>query len=415
MLAEIVSIGDELTSGQRLDTNSQWLSQQLAELGIRTGFHTTVADDLEANLRVFQAAVQRADLVIATGGLGPTADDLTREVLARLNGVELVLDQASLDHIRTLFARRERPMPERNTVQALFPRGSRVIPNPHGTAPGVAMTFSRPDGEDVHLFALPGVPKEMEQMWFQTVRDEVRRLSGGGSTLIHHAVRCFGIGESEMEARLGDLIHRGRHPLVGITASGATLTLRITAHAATREEGQALIAPTVSFIHKRLGELVYGEGDEEMEDAVVRLLAARGQSASTAEWGTAGMIADRLGRAAADRTYRGGLVGFSRPNWEVLLGLNVGTLTSLNQEDLVKAMAQSCRSQFQSDWALAVGPFPDEASANPAGLFSAAVASADGVMSQSFTYAAHPDIQRPRGGKHALDLLRRALLRNLGH
>ena len=141
MRAEVISIGDELTSGQRLDTNTQWLSRRLGELGVETAFHTTVADDLDANVAVFRAAIERADIVIASGGLGPTADDLTREALARAAGRDLVFDEGALRHIEQLFARRSRPMPERNKVQAWFPAGSRVVPNPQGTARGSTWTF----------------------------------------------------------------------------------------------------------------------------------------------------------------------------------------------------------------------------------------------------------------------------------
>ena len=143
MLAEVISIGDELTSGQRLDTNSQWLSTRLGELGVEVRYHTTVADDLDANVRVFREAIERADIVVATGGLGPTADDLTRDALAATIGQPLVLDAASLAHIEGLFARRRRPMPESNRLQAMFPSGSRVIPNPTGTAPGIDLEVPR--------------------------------------------------------------------------------------------------------------------------------------------------------------------------------------------------------------------------------------------------------------------------------
>src|SRR5580704_15978060 len=160
MKAEIISIGRELTSGQNLDTNSQWLSRRLAEMGIPVGFHTTVADNLADNVDCFRKALERADLVVVTGGLGPTQDDLTREALAQVAGVELVEDPASVEHIREMFARRGRPMPERNRVQALVPRGAQPIPNAAGTAPGVWMTVG-----DTIVAALPGVPTEMYRMF----------------------------------------------------------------------------------------------------------------------------------------------------------------------------------------------------------------------------------------------------------
>src|SRR2546425_3154867 len=155
MKAEIISIGSELTSGQNLDTNCQWLSRRLAEIGIPVGWHTTVADDLEDNVAAFRIAAQRAQLVLATGGLGPTQDDLTREALARLAGVELVFHPESYEQIRQMFARRGREMPERNRVQALFPAGAEPIPNTCGTAPGVWMRHG-----DCLLAAMPGVPTE---------------------------------------------------------------------------------------------------------------------------------------------------------------------------------------------------------------------------------------------------------------
>src|SRR5713226_9344503 len=173
MKAEILSIGSELTTGQNLDTNSQWLSLRLAEIGIGVGWHTTVADELEDNIDAFRIATQRAQLVVATGGLGPTLDDLTREVVAKVAGVELVFNEPSFEHIKELFARRNRPMPERNRVQAYLPAGAEVIPNPFGTAPGFAISLS--PGLPVPLspcllFAMPGVPSEMFAMYEQQVK-----------------------------------------------------------------------------------------------------------------------------------------------------------------------------------------------------------------------------------------------------
>src|SRR5688572_751903 len=197
MRAEIISIGDELTTGQRLDTNSQWLSQRLNELGVQVLFHTTVADDLDANIAAFRQAVDRVDVVIATGGLGPTADDLTREVLARLTGTELVLNESALEHIRSLFARRHRDMPERNVVQAYFPAGSTVIDNPNGTAPGISIAVNRSTGGGAaQVYALPGVPAEMIEMWKTSVAPDLVRLGAGQRIIRHRAIRCFGIGES---------------------------------------------------------------------------------------------------------------------------------------------------------------------------------------------------------------------------
>ena len=171
MKAEIISIGSELTSGQNLDTNSQWLSLRLAEIGIPVGWHTTIADDLEDNVAAFRIAAQRAEVVIATGGLGPTQDDLTREVLAQVAGVELVFDQASFDHIAAMFARRRRVMPERNRVQALFPAGAEAIFNARGTAPGIWMKIGA-----AAIACLPGVPSEMFAMFENEVKPRLLKV-----------------------------------------------------------------------------------------------------------------------------------------------------------------------------------------------------------------------------------------------
>ncbi len=179
MKAEILSIGSELTSGQNLDTNCQWLSRRLAEIGIPVGFHTTVADNLDDNISCFQIATQRADLVIATGGLGPTQDDLTREVLAKVAGVELVEDASSLEQIQQMFAKRGRVMPERNRVQALFPIGAEVIRNTCGTAPGIWMKL----GKSI-VVAMPGVPSEMFVMFAEQVQPRLALMGIGGGVFI---------------------------------------------------------------------------------------------------------------------------------------------------------------------------------------------------------------------------------------
>ncbi|HEX7380453.1 MAG TPA: CinA family nicotinamide mononucleotide deamidase-related protein [Pirellulales bacterium] len=414
MNAEIISIGDELTSGQRLDTNSQWLSQRLGEMGIAVRYHTTVADDLEANVGAFRLAAGRADIVVATGGLGPTADDLTREALAGMLGVELELNQSELDHIRSLFAHRKREMPERNMVQAMFPAGSRVIANPHGTAPGIDMIVPPPLGRPSRIFALPGVPAEMKEMWQATVAPRLLEQGAGGQVIRHRRIKCFGVGESDLEGMLPDLIRRGRVPSVGITVSEATITLRITASGRTPEECLTAMTPTEITIRQCLGALVFGDEEDELPDAIVRLLAERGETLATVEWGTAGLLAHWLGDViGGGEVFRAGLIVRDGTALNNLLhvGEKVVERHAVAGGELAAAMASAAREQTGTDYGLAIGPLPPlEPAATEPAVYYFALASRDGVVTRSSPFAVHPAIVKPRAGKQALNLLRLQLL-----
>ena len=318
MLAEIIAIGDELTSGQRLDTNSQWLSRELGILGIPVRYHTTTSDTLEAGVDAFRIAARRAQVVVATGGLGPTADDLTRDVLAELSGKQLILSEQALEVIASRFSVRHAVMPESNRRQALFPDGSCPIENPDGTAPGIAVSLPASDGwGDGHgcvVYVLPGVPAEMRRMWNETVSIELKKGKGSKKVLRHRRLKCFGAGESAIEEMLPGLIERGHDPTVGITAHEATITLRISAWADDQDSCMKKIFATENMIREKLGQLVYGEEDDEVEDAAGAALIAASASLATIEAGTAGRVAALFAQAADRRQigtepfFRGGLV-----------------------------------------------------------------------------------------------------------
>ncbi len=414
MIAEILSIGDEITSGQLLDTNSQWLSLRLEELGIRVLFHTTVGDEMDAIVAAFRAAILRCDVIVATGGLGPTADDLTRDAIARAAGRELVLREEALEHIRGLFARRNREMPQRNLVQAFFPEGAEIIPNRNGTAPGIDLAVGREGKTPARIFALPGVPAEIVEMWQETVAPRLRLAGAGGRIVRHRKIRCFGAGESKVEAMLPDLIRRGRVPRVGINASKATIILRITAEGATEQECDAAIAPTADTIYRCLGDLVFGEGDEELQHAVVRLLRRSGKTLATAEWGTAGLVAEWLGEAAGvGDCFAGGVAAGTLDALERVLQTPLERIESsaASDNDRVTAMAEACRTLFGADYALAVGRFPsgETTDAEPR-LVALAFASGDSIKVKSVPFAGHPALLRVYLAKQALDFARLALL-----
>jgi len=412
MQAEILSIGSELTSGRNLDTNSQWLSRRLAESGIATGWHTTIADDFDANLEAFQIASRRAKIVLATGGLGPTQDDLTREVLARLAGVELVEDAGSLEVIREMFRKRSRVMPERNRVQAIFPVGAEVLPNDRGTAPGVWMSHGQS-----FIAAMPGVPTEMYAMFANQVLPRLKTLGLASGVILQRKINTFGMGESHVEQLLFDLTRRDHVPEVGITASGAVISLRILARGATTEEALAQAAPIERVIRQRLGDFVFGIEDEELPDAVAALAVRRRVSVSVAEGVSGGLLSDALTSVpGASAWYRGGIIAYDDRLKVEFLGVPSETLAEHGtvSEAVAKAMAVGCRTRLGTDLALATvgiagpGPLGED---RPAGLVWVALAHAQGEESATFSWVGNRTEVRRRTAKLALNLLRLHLLR----
>jgi nicotinamide-nucleotide amidase len=285
-----------------------------------------------------------------------------------------------------------------------------VIDNPAGTAPGIDIEIARAGRAAARIFALPGVPAEMKEMWEQSVAPAIAAMLGSPRVIRHKQIKCFGVGESDLEAMLPNLIRRGRDPQVGITVHGATITLRITASGDSAEACYRAMEPTIATIQQCLGSLVFGEGDDELEHAVLGLLASQNKSLATAEWGSGGVIAHWLSSAAKHtERFLGGVVVRTSATLTALLGIDADR-ASQSPSQIVAAMAQACRDRLGADYGLAVGELPDvDPNASEPPLLYLAVATPTKVTSKSFPYAGHPDILKSRGAKQAMNLLRLTL------
>lgn len=411
MRAEIISIGTEITSGQNLDTNAQWLSRQLAEIGIVVGWHTTIADDLEINLEAFRIASKRAHLTLVTGGLGPTQDDLTREVMAQVAGVELIHDPDSEDRIRKIFEVRNREMPESNRCQAYFPKGAEPLLNECGTAPGVWLKTGQ-----CWFGAMPGVPREMKVMYANQVVPRLLKLGIAQGVQLERKINCFGASESQVEEKLMGLTRRDHVPEVGITASNATISLRILARAENREAAEKQIAPVEAIIRERLGEWVFGADEERLEHAVLQLLAEQRKSLTVVEGVTGGWLTSMLTSVSgSSHWFRGGVIAYDQKLKTVLAHVPSELIEEhgIVSSEVAEAMARGGRAALGSDFALSTVGVAGENQAGPGkqpGLVYVALASGKGVISKSHSWLASREEIQSRTAKMALNLLRLQLL-----
>ncbi len=390
IIAEIIAIGDELTSGFRLDTNSQWLAQQLGDLGVVVLHHSTVGDDMDANVDVFRHAFTRADLIITTGGLGPTADDLTRQALAKAAGVELELHDDQLEHLKAFFTRRGRTMTPSNEIQAHFPAGAKVVPNPEGTAPGIELGY-RSKERATFVFCLPGVPAEMKQMFAQTLQKRIKDITGETQIIHHHVVRCFGSGESHIESLLPDLVKRGRDPQVGITASRGTISLRLTTKADSIAECLKIMAPTLKTIDGCLGDLVFGFNDDTLESVVAARYVEARKTISITDAGMLGAPGVLLKQSAAP------LVAAEIADFE---------------KDGVTTRAVEILERSGSDVGVAIGPIERDEAIVAAGeskyVVAVATKGSDDVKTHEFMFSGHSAIRETLANKRVLNVLRLA-------
>ena len=405
-VAEVIAIGDEITSGQRLDTNSQWISRQLEELGVTVAYHSSVGDNLAQMQTVFAAATERADIVVCTGGIGPTADDLTREVIAKTAGVELEFNESVVEHIRSIFQGHGREMPESNNRQAYFPATSVVVENPEGTAPGIELFLPKRSST---VFALPGVPYELKQMW-PHVESAINQLTGRTLTTLHHVIHTFGGGESQVEQMLGGLTERDQVPRVGITASHATISLRITAMAESEAACIEQMQPTIKTIQETLGDMVFGENGAELQDVVFDLLREKSQTISLVDFGFGGLAYQPM--AAFDAKGKFVQAGISMGRQQMASWVSDQTLPT---SDLIKLGAIKIRERFGTDIGVAVGP-PEKTveavgdSEPKARIYELAIATDETTQIQTLKYGGHSKLRAAKTAKQILNAIRLHLL-----
>ncbi|MGI6208537.1 MAG: CinA family nicotinamide mononucleotide deamidase-related protein [Anaerolineae bacterium] len=386
--AEIIASGTELLLGDTVDTNSAYIAQKLRDLGVDVYFHTTVGDNVRRLRSAIEIAASRANLIIITGGLGPTVDDVTREAVASAIGRPLVFSEELLEQIADRFARFGRTMSDNNRRQAFIPEGATPIPNPVGTAPA----FRAELGEAV-IIALPGVPREMHYLMEHAVIPYIRALVGA-ACIRSRVLHCAGLGESQVDALIGDLME-GTNPTVGLSAHPGRTDIRITAKADTPEHAEALIAPVQATISERLRGYVYGADEDRLATVVARLLRERGQTVHLVETVTAGLVAQELIEADAS-----------------VVGEHVVREWSGDAEEAqALEAAQSIRPASDSAVvlaSLAADPAPD-APEGRGRRAAVAVVSPEGTATAAFNFGSHPGLFQPWVANHSLFTLWRAL------
>ena len=414
MKAEILTIGDELLRGEIIDSNKSFLSQRLLTLDIETRWHVTCADDRDDMREIFLRAAERSEVVLVSGGLGPTRDDLTMEVLAATFGRQLVLHQPSLDALRAFFARFGREMAAINEKQAWFPEGADVLDNPIGTAPG-AMLEVRSGGHPALFFCMPGVPRELYKMMDEQVLPRIASRRKIETWQRAALLRTFGIGESNLDEMLRDVTLPPGVEL-GFRTQFPDNHVRPVARAKTEAEAQANLETACRALRERLGALVYAEGEETLESVTGRLLIERKATLAVAESCTGGLIGALLTETPGSSAYfKGGVVAYWNDAKAALLDVPEAVLAEHGavSEPTARAMAEGVRKRFATDLGVATtgiaGPTGGSAE-KPVGLVYVALATAEGSQVRELRLAFDRERNRRLTAQIAIDWVRRHLL-----
>ncbi len=408
MIAEIVSVGTELLMGQVVNTDAQYIAQRLAPLGFQVFYHTTVGDNVKRLSAVVHQAVERSDVVVFTGGLGPTDDDLTKETVASALGLTVELIPEEAERLKKHFEARGYPLTPNNLKQASFPKNAVILPNAFGTAPGCIMT-----AEDKTAILLPGPPRELFPMFQDHVMPYLERLSG--NKLYSRELRIFGKGESAVTYELRDIIESQTNPTVAPYVKTGEVTLRVTALCQSEEEGERLARPMIGEIIFRLGDIVYSTVGESLPETCARMLTDDGQTLAIAESCTGGLIASELvAIPGCSRFLLEGCVAYSDAAKVSRLGVRQETLDRFGavSEPCAIEMAEGMRRTSGADYALATTGFagPEGGTAqDPVGTVYIALARPGETLSKRISLFGERARIREIAALHAFDMLRRKL------
>ncbi len=404
--ASIVSIGNELLNGRTVDTNAAYIAGRLRTISLPVvGVHS-VPDEEPAIERALSLAAGEADVVVTTGGLGPTDDDVTRQAFAGFLGVKLVLRPDLLAKIKQFFDRRGIEMPARNSIQACIPQGAAAMENEMGTAPGI-----RAQKDGTRLFALPGVPTEMRHMLDTQVLPELRPLVSGQAIVVRR-LKCFGAGESKIAEMIGDVMQRGRNPLVNCTVHTGIITLEVVATAADHAEAEKMAERETRSLRDVLGKLVYGMDDQTLAEVVGEGLVRTGQTLAVAESCTGGLLAELItDTPGSSRYFTYGWVTYSNEAKcrELEVPREMIDMYGAVSEPVVRAMAQGARRIAGTDYAIAItgiaGP-SGGSEQKPVGLVYIAVDNRDGTDTSRYIFSFDRSSVRLRAAQTALNTLR---------